>query len=149
MKYLFAFPLFALFALSSCADDDDSAPITECGQLIEIVSSISGLDSGDGFAISSASVEGLCLSVEVNATGCNPEEWTAELITNGNVAESTPTQSIAQFVFDNHLPEDSITCLALSFKTFTFDLSPYLSSAIPSNFELLGQDTSSMVLLVE
>ncbi|MFT4687406.1 MAG: hypothetical protein ACI92C_002306 [Neolewinella sp.] len=150
MKYLLTFSLFVLLALSSCADDDDTFAPSDCGPLINTVGNIDGLGSGDQFGISSTSVDGLCLSIEVSATGCNTEEWTAELITNSSVDESTPTQTTARFVFDNQLPEDAITCLAILSKTFTFDLSPYLTTEVlPSNLTILGPDTTSVTLLVE
>jgi hypothetical protein len=150
MKYLLIFSLFVLLALSSCADDDDTFAPSDCGPLINTVGSIDGLGSGDQFDISSTSVDGLCLSIEVSATGCNPEEWTAELVTDSSVGESTPTQTTARFVFDDQLPEDAITCLAILSKTFTFDLSPYLTTEVlPSNLTILGPDTTSVTLLVE
>jgi len=86
----------------------------------------------------------------VSGTGCNPDEWTAQLVTDGSVAESSPTQTVARFVFDNQMPEDSIICQALSSVLYSFDLSPYLSpEVLPSNFTVLGPDTTSMVFLIE
>ncbi len=150
MKFLVALSFIVLSVVPSCNGDEDVLLPLPCDDQIETISSINDLDSGDGFAISSMFLDGSCLLVEVSGTGCNPDEWTAQLVTDGSVAESSPTQTVARFVFDNQMPEDSIICQALSSVLYSFDLSPYLSpEVLPSNFTVLGPDTTSMVFLIE
>ncbi|TXF91660.1 hypothetical protein FUA23_00310 [Neolewinella aurantiaca] len=148
MKLFFMFLLF-LF-LTSCSDDEDNRPVSDCGPYIEILSSTDGLDPGDAFALADISTEGTCLSIEVSATGCNPDDWTAELVTDGAVAESIPTQTNARFILDRQLPDGASICQAIAFKTFTFDLSDYLTpGALPSNLRLVGPADTARVILFE
>ena len=136
-------PLAVLLLLGTCKSRDAAPPAAEtsdCGQPIRVRHPLPRLTS-DFFRVADASVEGLCLSVTVAATGCGSEGWSAALHTDGLVAESSPTQTQALLVFDDGVGEDGITCQAIVEQTFTFDLSPYLTEAsLPTVFRLTGTE---------
>ncbi|NJB84447.1 hypothetical protein GGR26_000192 [Lewinella marina] len=143
MNKLSVLPLLLLAFLSFACEKDEALRLT-CGPDIRIVGSVEGLAS-DHFILESARVEDRCLTVEIGASGCTADHWTLDLVTTGNVAESNPTQSSARLIFDDQV--DEFTCMAYLTRTFSFDLSPYLSEeALPSELSLIGTDT---VLLVE
>ena len=136
---------FALlpFLFLACSDDDDATPIVDCGPEIEFFD-LTVIPASDGYTITEATVTDRCLEVTLAATGCSAEAWTAELLTNGVVAESSPTQTSAFLTVD--LQQDSIVCQAVFQRTFTFDLRPYLTDAVlPSRFRIQGPDVEILV----
>ncbi len=130
---LLLFPLLS----SSCGEDEDCIT-PPCGPDIEIVAEPQ-LPFSDSFSLLDARVDGLCLSVEVGASGCSSEGWSMRLLTDGNVLLSLPTQSGARLVFDDGV--EDFTCQAFWTETFTFDLTPYLGGAQPTYFSIAGTET--------
>lgn len=145
MKQLF-FACLLLPLFTACMDDDDES--TNCGTPINI-SDLTDAPIGDPFALSDHTLTGTCLSFTINAAGCNDDEWTAELRTNGLVLESLPTQSAARFMLDRNLNGGGVICQALSSKSFDFDLAPYLGNALPSRLTVEGPDSTLFTVLIE
>ncbi len=123
--------------LSACGDDEDKLTLP-CGPDIEIVAEPQ-LPPSDAYSLLDARVDGLCLTVEIGASGCSAEGWTLRLLTDGLVLLSLPTQSGARLVFDDAV--EGGTCAAFLTREFTFDLTPYLGGAQPSYFSIEGTET--------
>jgi len=147
MKQLF-FCLLLLPLLTACMDDDDNATPSECGEPINITDTTDA-PIGDGFHLNDHQLTGTCLSLTVTATGCNDDEWTAELRTDGSIAESLPTQSHARMLLNRSIDGGGVICQALATKTFYFDLDPYLAISLPSRLTVEGPDSTLFVVLVE
>ena len=141
MKSLAFFFLVTVFSLlTTCSEgEDDDQLIIVCGSPIEITEN--GLQpGGDDYMVVSVTRTEFCLSVEIEATGCSTEAWTASLRTDGVIAESLPTQSAAYLEFDDAVADDEFTCQAQQRRTFDFDLANYLTGALPTEFQLVGTD---------
>ncbi|MEM1360062.1 MAG: hypothetical protein AAGF89_17775, partial [Bacteroidota bacterium] len=145
MKNVFFFFLFPLvFACTACQDDDDIVPLPSdpnCnGELVKIVADPLGPVS-DTYGLSNVQIEGLCLSFTLTKTGCGSDGWTADLLTDGAVAESLPTQTAVRIVFDDGIDNGGVTCQAEISREFTFDLTPYLGEgALPTTLSFLDTD---------
>lgn len=136
-----------IFTCGACQDDDDTGRLANCeGELIQIVADPLS-PASDTYGISDVKAQGLCLSFTLTKTGCGSDAWTADLLTNGLVAESLPTQTGARIVFDDGVEDGGVICQAEISKEFTFDLSPYLGEgALPTTFTLIG---TGQVLSIE
>ncbi len=134
--------------LTACTDDDDTPSPANCGTPINITDTTDA-PIGDDFALTDHTITGTCLSFTINATGCNDDEWTAELRTNGEVLESSPTQTNARFLLDRHLNGGGVICQTLATKVFEFDLDPYLGNDLPSRLTVAGPDSTLFTVLVE
>ena len=146
LRYLLVLLASALFF--ACQDDDDFVANPDCGDPIIITGQPLG-PSSDNFSLAAATVEGLCLTVQIGASGCSSDGWTLDLLTDGSVAESFPTQTSARLVFDDQVP-GGVTCQAFFTETFSFDLSPYLDAgALPTNLTLTGLDTVQTVVFID
>ena len=148
MKKLVFLPfLVALFF--ACQDDDDARPLPDCEGTPILITQLTDFPDSDDFAFESFSVEGTCLTVTVGASGCTADGWTMTLRTDGSVAESIPTQTSARLIFDDGV-DGGATCQAFFNRSFTFDLSEYLTAgALPSNLTLRGPDSETRVILFE
>lgn len=148
MKTIYHYFLLLLAFLASCEKDADNAPKSndECGPAIQIVDVITTVEDDD-FAILSVAEEDLCLTVTIAATGCGSDNWTLDLLTFGEVAESLPTQTSAFFRFDDGIESGSFTCQAEIQATYSFDLTPYLADALPTILRL--SDTVEEVTIEE
>ena len=134
MKYLLIALLPVL--LLTCEKNDPAPTLPACGPAITITPAA---PQSDGFALTNASVDGFCLTLTVAATGCGSDSWTAELLTDGVVAESSPTQTSARLVLN--LNQGPIVCQAEFEKDFTFDLTDYLTGALPTRLRLEDTET--------
>jgi hypothetical protein len=136
MVYRF-FALCCLSYLLACSDEEKlTLDPSRCGSPIQIVDVLLVVEV-DSFALIDASVTDRCLSVTVGASGCGSEGWNMDLITLGQVAESNPTQTSAELVFDDGVPAGQPICAAFIEETYEFDLSPYLTDgALPTIFTL-------------
>ncbi|MEL7161117.1 MAG: hypothetical protein AAFN92_10185 [Bacteroidota bacterium] len=144
---VFALFLLCCFALTSCQDDDDLQPANpDCGPAISIIADPDSRNS-DNFTITEATVDGLCLTVTLAATGCSTSNWQAEIVTDGAVAESLPTQSFARIILDDGVPDGSPICQAEVSRTFSFDLTTYLGDggSRPSLLTLRGMNMTVTV----
>lgn len=137
MKYISILLLVLCFL--SCEKSDPDTPRELCGSAIIIDADRVNADS-DGFALVNASVEGKCLEVTIATTGCSTQGWELDLVTDGSIAESLPTQSSARLIFTNPAA-GGITCQAEIQETYVFDLSDYLTAgALPTQLRLAGTD---------
>ncbi|MEO0734072.1 MAG: hypothetical protein AAFZ52_14650, partial [Bacteroidota bacterium] len=128
--------------LVACLDDDDATPqLSNCGPAITIVAD-PAIPTSDRYAITAATIDRLCLTVTLSATGCSTTNWQAEIVTDGAVAESLPTQSAARIILDDGVADGNPICQAEVSRTFSFDLTPYLGDggSRPSTLRLLGTD---------
>lgn len=143
MKQLSIFILIALFM--ACEKAETNTPAQNCGPDIEINADRVN-DASDNFALVAANVEGKCLTVTIAATGCGSDAWKLELVTDGAIAESLPTQSAARLLFTDPAA-GGITCQAEIQATYEFDLSDYLTDEVlPTELSLLDND---MTLSIE
>ncbi|NJB84468.1 hypothetical protein GGR26_000213 [Lewinella marina] len=145
MKLLFL-PLFflALLRADGCDKSDaGTAPaVTDCGTEIQVRDPLPRLTS-DAFSVVSATAEGSCLTVTISATGCSAQAWQLRLWTDGQVRESSPTQTSALLVFDDGVGENEMTCQAIIEESYRFDLTPYLEAGSrPTTLELTGTGTT-------
>lgn len=86
-------------------------------------------EPSDEVHINSATIVDDCLTVNISASGCDGNSWTAQLYDSGAVAESEPEQRYIKLTFTNNE-----ACLAVFNRDFNFDLSPL---QIPNNGVLL------------
>jgi hypothetical protein len=139
MKQLSLFILITVFM--ACEKADTNTPAPNCGRAIEINASRVN-DASDNFALVAANIEGKCLTVTIAATGCGAQGWQLDLVTDGAIAESLPTQSAARLLFTDPAA-GGITCQAEIQATYEFNLSDYLTDdVLPTQFSLL--DTEQM-----
>lgn len=143
MKFRFLFIPILLIGFGCHHDDDDPRP--ECGPDILIVDAITTVVDDD-FTLISAVVEDLCLTVTIVNTACSSEGWQLDLLTFGEVAESHPTQTAAFFRFDDGIDDDGgVICQAEIMATYSFDLTPYLESALPTFLSLEGLEEPILI----
>lgn len=137
MKYT-SLVLLTLFFMG-CEKSDPAEPRDLCGPAI-IIDADRVNDDSDGFALIDASVEGRCLRVTIGTTACGSQGWELDLVTDGSVGESLPTQSSARLLFTNPAA-GGITCQAEIEESYVFDLSNYLDEgALPTQLTLIGTD---------
>ncbi|PPK88187.1 hypothetical protein CLV84_1152 [Neolewinella xylanilytica] len=133
-----------LIALTGCSQlaDDELQFRPECGQPIQIVDALVELQTDD-YTLLELTVEDRCLTVRIAATGCSGDQFGMDLLTRGQIAESTPTQTSARLIFDDNVTSGDVTCQAEFERQFSFDLLPYLNDgALPTRFSLIGLDTT-------
>lgn len=114
-------------------EKDDPQPVSDCGPAITI-SDLTDVPDSDPYVITAANVEGLCLALTVQSTGCGSEGWTATLRTDGTIAESSPTQTAARLILDRN--DGDVICQAEISRDFTFDLTAYVADALPTVLSL-------------
>ncbi len=142
--------LFAALFFTACQDDDDTivALPDDCGTPILLTTQTDAPPS-DFFDLAEVTTDGTCLRVTIGASGCSDEGWSMVLRSNGEVAESSPTQTAARLIFDDGV-EGGVSCLAYFTVTYNFDLSEYLAAgALPSNLTLTGPDTEQTTVFFE
>ena len=141
---------FAMLFFAACQDDDHVLPRLpdDCVTPILLTTQTDAPES-DFFDLAEVSTDGTCLSVTIGASGCSSEGWSMTLRSNGEVAESSPTQTAARLIFDDGV-EGGVSCLAYFTVTYNFDLSDYLTAgALPSNLSLTGPDTEQTTVFFE
>ena len=145
MRHLPAF-LCLIFLFTACSTEDEEALFRpQCGAPIRIVDALVEIQTDD-YRLLELRVEDRCLMVRIAATGCSPADFGMDLVTRGDVAESTPTQTSARLIFDDGKEEKDVTCQAEQERAFSFDLLPYLrDETLPSRFTLTGLDTTLLV----
>ncbi|MGB3800647.1 MAG: hypothetical protein WA952_12605 [Lewinella sp.] len=137
--------LLVLAAVSSCSKEEDFEFRPECGAPIRIVDALVEIETDD-YRLLDLSVDDRCLSVRISATGCSAANFAMDLLTRGEVKESSPTQTSARLIFDDGVPAGDVTCQAEVEQTFSFDLAAYLTDgALPTNFTLTGLDTTLLI----
>jgi len=129
-----------LFALAFLSCEDEQTLATECGANPIFLEEPSAIIS-DPFQVTSASINGTCLEVEVSAGGCNGESWTGKLFIFPRATRPIPPQINVEFDLSN--PE---LCEAFVWKTFSFDLSILLGTYKGVAIRLAGWDE---ILLLE
>jgi hypothetical protein len=144
MRTLFGF-LLCSFLLFTCSEEEDFAFDPACGPPIQIVD-VLVVAEVDTFDLIEATVTDRCLTVTIGSSGCGTEGWSLDLVTLGQVAESNPTQTSAELLFDDGVPNGQPDCQAYFTETYAFDLSPYLTDgALPTVLTLNSPKTSSQV----
>ncbi|WP_020570065.1 hypothetical protein [Neolewinella persica] len=139
MKHLILFLLLVLF--TACDKAEIDSPLPGCGPAIDINADRAN-DATDNFALLDANVAGKCLTVTIAATGCGSQAWQLDLVTDGAIGESLPTQSAARLLFTDPAA-GGITCQAEIQATYEFDLSNYLTDEVlPTQFSLLDTGLS-------
>jgi hypothetical protein len=145
------FPLlFVVLILAACQDDDGPEPLlsVDCGEPIFLTDQ-TDVPASDAFDLIEVSTSGLCMDVTIGASGCSMDGWAMQLRSNGEVAESLPTQTSARLIFDDGVEGNNI-CLAYFTVTYTFNLSDYLSpGALPSNLTLTGPGAEQTTVFFE
>lgn len=149
-KYLVFLPLLGLF-ISACnagiGADDEDAPVgldDGCPGAGIIIADKGDWPAGpDLTGPATLTLDYPCLIVDYRWVGCSDQGLPLNLVTDGAVAESSPTQTRATLRFSEN---DAITPCAIFERRDTFDLLPFLAGARPSYLTISGLDT---VLLVE
>jgi len=109
---------FALLLMSTqCDEDDDMAP-EPCGQTVVVDSGFYESAESASYELINAEINDNCLIVNISASGCDGNSWSAVLVDSGAVAESSPEQRFLKFVFSN-----DEECLAVITQERSFDLS--------------------------
>lgn len=115
MKY-FVFGIFFVVMLS-CDKNDDPVVTDNC--IIEtIIDRDLYLNTAMDYFIDSIGIENDCIEITVNASGCDGDTWSAQLIDSGDIAESSPPQRSLRLALEN-----TEECDAVISKSFYFDLS--------------------------
>ena len=112
LKFLLLITLLSIF--NACEDDDLR---TSCGPIAVITDDLTTRPT-DSYSISAVSFEGMCLSIEIGAGGCDGESWSAELLAAQALILPYPPQVNLKLILD-----DDEMCEAFIQKTYQFDLS--------------------------
>ena len=145
----FRFLALLLAALvSGCdpaSDDDviivDPSPATgDCGRAVEILPVVQWPAAPDLAGARVASVVGSCVVINYTWTGCSDQGLPLRLLTDGAVAESSPTQTTATLRFS--VNDDITPCAIFENQLDTFDVSPYIGDARPTLLTIVGADTT-------
>ena len=131
---------------------EEEAIRPECDGKDIVISSIYDGATGDPFTVESMDVTDRCLTVEVSHQGCSSDDWTMDLVTNGEYGASSPTETYATLYLDDQVEDGAFNCAVQSSTTFTFDLSPYLrGDALPTRFTVHGAAAYAVdsVLVIE
>ena len=106
--------------LLSCSDDNDPAPVSECGPYAEsdATSYEQARNSSLGYIVDTAWIFGNCISAVIGSNCCgNTDNWELMLYDGDALAESFPPQRYLALDFFNN--DD---CHAVCVDTFSFDL---------------------------
>lgn len=117
MKYSILNLILFVLLFASCEDELSNDLTSDCG-LQPTYLEEDGAIISDPFQITSATMSGNCLEIEVMSGGCDGQSWEGQLFVFPEVAESYPPQVGVQFSL-----KDEELCEAAIRKTFTFDLS--------------------------
>ncbi|MGB0883891.1 MAG: hypothetical protein ACPG4W_03965 [Flavobacteriales bacterium] len=118
MKITLIPSLFGILLMFSCISKNNNPTPSPCDKVV-LVSSVSYENSPDALIhIDTLEIDGNCLSITYNSSGCDGQSWLVELIDSESVMESFPPQRHVRLSLYN--PE---LCLAQFSKTETFDIS--------------------------
>jgi len=121
-KYLYLISIFFIISCESkedlCADSTFDC-INVCGNIVEVNPSIYNTLPPISHRIDAISIEGNCLNIIIENSGCDGSQWEVKLIDSGDIAESLPVQRFLKVTLSN--PE---SCKAIIRKEFSFDLDP-------------------------
>ena len=145
MRHLAACICF-LSLLTACSPDAEELSFDpQCGAPIRIVDALVEIQTDD-YRLLELRVDGRCMLVRIAATGCSAADFAMDLVTRGEVKESSPTLTSARLIFDDGKDEEDVTCQAEQERTFSFDLQPYLTAeSLPTELTLIGLDTTLLI----
>ncbi|MEO0789209.1 MAG: hypothetical protein AAFY36_11120 [Bacteroidota bacterium] len=143
MRLSILFSIICMITLG-CESCDDENAIPVCGTNIVLAEDIPMVE--DTPVDIEATIDGLCMNINIINSGCDTDLWTASLYSLGEFDDSNPPRSIAYLRFSDSAPGENQPCRAVMEKTFEFDVSPYLLNSTPS---ILSIDDTDITLLVE
>lgn len=111
--------LAALLLLAACSNDDDQPVVSFCNPPVTISDE---RPPSDDFTLVDAIIADRCLALSVAASGCEEDDFSASLWTDGHFALSDPPQAGVDLIFD----DGNTDCEAVITTTFQFDLTPYI-----------------------
>lgn len=135
--------LFVVAVIPCCTCDEDmdlELLVPECGRLIEVLPEEEWPAGPNLNNARVVSVDGTCVEISYTWVGCSDQGRPLRLLTTGDVAESLPTQTSAQLRFSALGGPDP--CVILEDQRDTFDVAPYIGTALPTRLTLLGADTT-------
>ena len=111
------------FTLSAC-ENNEVVVDTFCGDVVIVDSAVYDATTSSEFTITNVAVVGVCLTLEISASGCDGNSWEASLIGSENESLSIPPQRYLRLSLTNNE-----ACLAVFQRNYAFDLQPILNNA--------------------
>ena len=144
MKYLIL--LFFASVVPCCNCDDDDLPVVvvddfTCGIPVRIDASGAYEDGPQVTRLTVNGTFGTCIDISYGVSGCDSESARGFLFTNGELAESLPTQTNVALHQD---PSQAISCLAFFERRDTFDLATYIGTQ-STLLTIAGADTTVLI----
>ena len=145
MRHLAACFCFLVLFFACATDEENLHFRPQCGPPIRIVDALVEIQTDD-YRLLDLQVNDRCMLVRIAATGCSAADFSMDLVTRGEMAESDPTRTSARLIFDDGKDEEDVTCQTEQERAFSFDLAPYLTDgSLPSEFTLIGLDTTLLI----
>lgn len=124
MRKLFILCVVSGIFFSSCSDDDNNSPNSDCDKNIIVNEARFAQTSTENYHLENIVLNENCLEITIGASGCDSESWEINLIASEMVVETSPVQHLLKIDLFN--PED---CTAYIQKTISFDISDLQSSS--------------------
>ncbi|WP_040278330.1 hypothetical protein [Psychroserpens damuponensis] len=105
--------------MNTQCDDDDLNSTTPCDQTVVVDNGFYDTATSDFYTLTEAVIVDNCLSITIEASGCDGNSWSMVMVDSGTVAESSPEQRYLKFVLSN----DEV-CLAVFTQQRSFDVTP-------------------------
>ena len=123
MRKLFILCAVSGIFFSSCSDDDNNNPVSDCDKNIIVNEERFAQTSTDNYGIENVVLNENCLKITFGSSGCDSNSWEINLVASEMVVETSPVQHFLKIDLFN--PED---CTAFIQKTISFDISDLQSS---------------------
>ena len=109
--------MFSLLFMNLQCDDEDDDKLSTCDVAVVQDNSIYETIESDFHSLTTAEIDGDCLSVNISASGCDGTNWVLTLVDSEDIAESIPPQRYLKLALANNE-----VCLAVFNKEQSFDL---------------------------
>ncbi|OAD46335.1 hypothetical protein [Polaribacter atrinae] len=127
--------LVSLLAFLGCSETTETT-LELCNECVIIDNNLYNKTATTGYNISNAVLNGDLLTVNIAASGCDGNSWSATLVDANLILESNPTQRNIKINFVN-----KEACLAVWSKDFTFNISHLKESNTTILLNLYGWDS--------
>jgi hypothetical protein len=100
--------IFSLLLMNLQCDDEDDVQLSLCDVAVVLDNSIYETIESDFHSLTTAEIDGDCLSVNISASGCDGITWVLTLVDSEDIAESMPPQRYLKLA-----PANYEVCLAV------------------------------------
>jgi hypothetical protein len=110
--------LFAILAILTLACSKNKKTVNQpCGETVVINQTTYNNTSTDRYIITNAVITGDCLEITFGSSGCNANNWVADLVDSGAILDSNPVQRMIKLSLTNNE-----LCAAAFVKSLQFDI---------------------------